>query len=46
MKITINSYGYVENYAVIGDISDSVEVPDFTGDELYAFTEGYVTTNS
>lgn len=41
MKITINSYGYVENYAVIGDISDSVEVPDFTGDELYAFTENY-----
>ena len=41
MKIRTNEQGYVTDYAVIGDISDSVEVPNFTGDELYAFMENY-----
>lgn len=41
MKIRTNEQGYVTDYVVIGDISDSVEVPNFTGDELYAFMENY-----
>lgn len=41
MKIRTNEEGYVTDYALIGDMSDSVEVPDFTGEELNAFTENY-----
>lgn len=41
MKIRTNEQGYVTDYALIGDISDSVEVPDFTDEELDTFTENY-----
>ena len=41
MKIRTNEQGYVTDYALIGDISDSVEVSDFTDEELDAFTEHY-----
>lgn len=41
MKIRTNEEGYVTDYALVGDISDSVEVPDFTDEELDTFTENY-----
>ncbi len=41
MKIRTNEEGYVTDYAIIGDISDSVEVPDLSDEELKAFTENY-----
>lgn len=41
MKITVDGKGYIANYALIGDISDSMEVSDFTGEKLDAFTENY-----
>mgnify|MGYP000417437361 CR=1 FL=1 len=46
MKIRTNEQGYVTDYAIIGDISDSVEVPDFTDEELDTFTENYGHINS
>ena len=41
MKITVDGKGYIANYALIGDISDSVEVSDLSDEELKAFTENY-----
>ncbi len=41
MKIRTNEQGYVTDYALVGDISDSIEVPDLTEDELNTFIENY-----
>lgn len=41
MKIRTNEDGYVTDYALVGDISDSIEVPDLTEDELNTFIENH-----
>ncbi len=48
MKITVDGKGYIANYALIGDISDSMEVSDFTGEKLDAFTEnsGHISSQT
>lgn len=41
MKIRTNEQGYVTDYALVGDISDSVEAPDLTEEELNTFIENH-----
>ena len=41
MKVLLNKDNYIDSYVLIGDISDSVEVPDLSDEELKAFMENY-----
>lgn len=41
MKVLLNSDGYVDGYALIGDILDSIEVADLTTEEFAKFETSY-----
>lgn len=41
MKVRVNEQGYITDYALIGDLPDSVEVPTPTKADLAHFKEHY-----